>query len=766
MKKLLFINLVLLSSLLFPQGISYYYSPDYIEENIQERAQLHKLRSVDISGHLKIMIIVAGFPDRDTSWPVIENDPEFPLLGTFPNGTLLRDSLLHSMVSVEDWYGSGLKHYIEYNSGQRVSVEVIFPKKDDGTVYTTQKSFETWALEFGSFKNVCFEKWYDMLSEIVPDIWNNTPGIFEDIDLIQIVFTGISKSEYHEEYGGTVFPASYGFTKPFDVKSYIYRGPVAHNFKFNSIVHETFHLIGLLSGSPGGFKGLPDRNASRLPYNATISYDLMYNAGNVPSENALYGIPPLLTFDKLFMGWIDPVDVLTITPFDLSNITIKDVNIPPDMNEKENNIYQAVKIIISSGNPQDIDEYFLLEFKNGSGYDRNFINVFEPEVHKGILLWHIFEKKTSLNLFNDYTIDLEVAVPYNGWFNNPLPADDYPRDYERPERWNKETQGDYDYLDDFFIDIQSSPPQFLFLPDGGMHLWETTAKASFNWDPTGQNHFIRSNSLKSNFFTDEPVKGRVSNIISDTTYPSTRRRDGSMTHLTIKNIRRNGKYMSFDLDADDWSGPPSKPKVLFIDTVKIGQNIYPNVKWVKNPDPDVESYNIYRRMLEGNKWLDWEFIGGRSLISRDSTSIVISFPDFDIHNQLGKRRLTEYSVIAIDIQGLQSERSDPKKIDNSLLVSDSTNLVDPETLEYELLQNYPNPFNPATVIRYSVPEDIRVTIKIYDILGRLVATPVDEIKKTGRHNYHFNAGNLSSGIYIYMMKAGKYSEIRKMTVIK
>ncbi len=766
MKKIFLVVLAVSASLVFPQGAAEYFYPDYTGEKIPVRTVLNKIRNVDISGNIDIMVVVIGFPDRDNSWPVIVDDPFYPILGTFPNGALLRDSLKKAHVSVEEWYGSGLKHYLEFNSGGKVSSDIVFPKRPDGKAYTTQKSFEEWALRHGSVENVCFDYWRGMLNEVIPQIWNNTPELFDEIDLIQIVFTGIEKSEYHVEYGGSVETGSYSYTRPDDIKVYIYKGPVGHNFGFKSIAHETFHLIGQLAGSPGGFGGLPDRNANRMPYNSTVGYDLMFNAGNLPSEISLYGLPPLLTFDRIFMGWIDTTAILTTTAEDLTNIRLKDVNLPLSEEEKEKDIFRAMKIMLNPEDKNDISEYFLLEFKNGTGFDRNLSNQSEPGPHSGILIWHIFEKNSMLNLHNDYTIDLEAALPYNGWKGNPLPADNYPRDYERPERWNKENFGEYDYLDDLFMDKEQDPPMFLYLPDGGIHLWEKTAPPPFGWDPTDGTHFIRSNSMQSNFYSDIPVKGFVNNAFSDTTYPSSRKRDGSLTHITIKNIRRSGEYMALDIDADDWSGPPSKPKVLFIDTVKIGQNIYPNVKWVKNPDPDVESYDIYRRMLEGNKWLDWEFIGGRSLISRDSTSSVISFPDFDIHNQLGKRRLTEYSVIAIDIQSLQSERSDPKKIDNSLLVSDSTNLVDPETFEYELMQNYPNPFNPATVIRYSVPEDIRVTIKIYDILGRLAATPVDEIKKTGRHNCHFNAGNLSSGIYIYMMKAGKYSEIRKMTVIK
>ncbi|PJB00437.1 MAG: hypothetical protein CO128_00590, partial [Ignavibacteriales bacterium CG_4_9_14_3_um_filter_30_11] len=66
---------------------------------------------------------------------------------------------------------------------------------------------------------------------------------------------------------------------------------------------------------------------------------------------------------------------------------------------------------------------------------------------------------------------------------------------------------------------------------------------------------------------------------------------------------------------------------------------------------------------------------------------------------------------------------------------------------YDLAQNYPNPFNPSTVIKYQLPEQGFVTLKIYDILGREVKTLVNEFKSKGRYSINFNAGNLASGVY-------------------
>lgn len=82
-------------------------------------------------------------------------------------------------------------------------------------------------------------------------------------------------------------------------------------------------------------------------------------------------------------------------------------------------------------------------------------------------------------------------------------------------------------------------------------------------------------------------------------------------------------------------------------------------------------------------------------------------------------------------------------------------------------QNYPNPFNPATNINFSLPVDQQVTLTIYDILGKLVAKPIEnQYYKAGRHNYKLNASSLSSGIYTYNIRTDKYNKTRKMIVVK
>jgi hypothetical protein len=86
--------------------------------------------------------------------------------------------------------------------------------------------------------------------------------------------------------------------------------------------------------------------------------------------------------------------------------------------------------------------------------------------------------------------------------------------------------------------------------------------------------------------------------------------------------------------------------------------------------------------------------------------------------------------------------------------------------EYALAQNFPNPFNPNTTIRYQIPQDGIITLKIYDILGSEVATLVNEEKIAGKYEVNFNASLLASGVYIYKIQAGSFINSKKMILIK
>ena len=86
--------------------------------------------------------------------------------------------------------------------------------------------------------------------------------------------------------------------------------------------------------------------------------------------------------------------------------------------------------------------------------------------------------------------------------------------------------------------------------------------------------------------------------------------------------------------------------------------------------------------------------------------------------------------------------------------------------EFSLGQNYPNPFNPSTSIRFALPEAADVQLELYNVLGQRVAILLNESRDAGYHTVSFDAGNLSSGIYLYRMTAGSFTQTKKLTLMK
>ena len=93
--------------------------------------------------------------------------------------------------------------------------------------------------------------------------------------------------------------------------------------------------------------------------------------------------------------------------------------------------------------------------------------------------------------------------------------------------------------------------------------------------------------------------------------------------------------------------------------------------------------------------------------------------------------------------------------------------------EFALEQNYPNPFNPTTTLRYALPTDSRVTLKVYNVLGQVVATLTDGVVSAGYQSAEWNAANVASGFYFYRIEATSvanpsktFTQVKKMVLLK
>lgn len=128
-----------------------------------------------------------------------------------------------------------------------------------------------------------------------------------------------------------------------------------------------------------------------------------------------------------------------------------------------------------------------------------------------------------------------------------------------------------------------------------------------------------------------------------------------------------------------------------------------------------------------------------------------------------------YKVRAKDSQDLFSSFSDSTTVRAE---SGKRSVKETAPSQYSLGQNYPNPFNPTTTIKFDLPEPAKVSLIVYDIVGRKVAELVNEEKAAGYHSITWNAAGVASGVYLARFIASdaygysKYSKINKLILMK
>lgn len=161
---------------------------------------------------------------------------------------------------------------------------------------------------------------------------------------------------------------------------------------------------------------------------------------------------------------------------------------------------------------------------------------------------------------------------------------------------------------------------------------------------------------------------------------------------------------------------------------------------------EVNNYGFEIERMYKNSWNKIAFIEGHG---NSNSPKEYSFIDKSVTNDKYSYRLKQ-----IDFDG-QFEYSNEIEVN-----------ISSKPGKYSITQNYPNPFNPVTSIKYTIPDNEFVSIKVFDILGNEVATLVNENKNAGNYNVEFKADNFSSGLYFYKIQAGSYTQIRKMLLLK
>ncbi len=168
------------------------------------------------------------------------------------------------------------------------------------------------------------------------------------------------------------------------------------------------------------------------------------------------------------------------------------------------------------------------------------------------------------------------------------------------------------------------------------------------------------------------------------------------------------------------------------------------LNWSTATETNNAGFSVERKGNDGN-WTTMGFVNGQG-----NSTVINHYTFIDRNVTYGNY---SYRLKQIDYDGTYKY----------------SNVVETEVLlvnTFTLLQNYPNPFNPSTNIKYNIPSDEFVTLKVYDILGREISTLVNQKQGKGEYTVNFDATKLSSGVYIYSITAGTYKDTKKMLLTK
>jgi hypothetical protein len=222
--------------------------------------------------------------------------------------------------------------------------------------------------------------------------------------------------------------------------------------------------------------------------------------------------------------------------------------------------------------------------------------------------------------------------------------------------------------------------------------------------------------------------------------------------------RHTGNYLYYE-QYDDIPLPPINL------TVSENQNTHhPDLSWVK-VEPDIDFYEIDKNITTCDPtWHSFAQTSNTSYTDQNELYCTAKPPE-----ECPSSCSVGYRLIAFDYSSYYSEPTDPVTAYVTghypqKRVQETTPNI--PLAVYKLEQNYPNPFNPNTSIYYSLKKEGWVNLKIYNMLGQVVAELVNEKQSEGYHSVEFNTFNLPSGIYIYKIISGKFTDIKKMNLIK
>jgi hypothetical protein len=209
---------------------------------------------------------------------------------------------------------------------------------------------------------------------------------------------------------------------------------------------------------------------------------------------------------------------------------------------------------------------------------------------------------------------------------------------------------------------------------------------------------------------------------------------GAFTSTGSKNANRIASFT----DSDN----PFPVELTTFTATAIGNHV--NLYWTTASE--FNNYGFYiERKINDEDWQELTFIEGcgNSQVTKEYT----------YQDKIETSGMIKYRLKQVDLDG---------GCKYSSIVEVEMNMP----IKYSLSQNYPNPFNPETTINYSIPKASDVKIVIYDVMGKEVATLIDEKQEAGNYSVKYNARNLTSGVYFYKIETSDFRDVKKMVLIK
>ncbi|MGE5412323.1 MAG: T9SS type A sorting domain-containing protein, partial [Clostridiales bacterium] len=227
----------------------------------------------------------------------------------------------------------------------------------------------------------------------------------------------------------------------------------------------------------------------------------------------------------------------------------------------------------------------------------------------------------------------------------------------------------------------------------------------------------------------------------------------------------NTEYITLLKEIGKYFGPMSSNNTSQIYTAAIYSGGVPG--YVIGKSPDVAAYfNFVMDMAYFNKDYATRFNSWASYIGSSKTMIGVLnyYYDVSLACAAAAWQPASPSKAGIMVFAANNLKSYTDAVFSALTVTS----VEQETkeIQFALMQNYPNPFNPSTEIKYSLPKDGFVKMKVYDLLGNEVATLVNEEKAAGTYTVNFDGSKLSSGVYMYQLTVDKHISTKKMLLIR